>query len=177
MKRRPRRSLPAALVAVILLAAGALVAVTAVQMLLNEPTWISYDQAARTLHGLLWTDTPVLAAGIVAAALGVLLLLCAVVPGARTVLPLAADDTAIDSGASRHSYRGTLRAAADVDGVDGVKLKVRGRSLTARVRTERTNTTGLAEAVEHSLAHRLDQIAPAVRPAVKIKLKAARSQS
>ncbi|WP_431875891.1 DUF6286 domain-containing protein [Amycolatopsis sacchari] len=177
MKRRPRRSLPATLVALVLLAASVLVAITAVQMLLHEHAWLSYDRAARALHELRWTDTAVLVAGVVAAVLGLLLFLCALVPGARTVLPLATDDTAIDSGASRRSYRSTLRAAAaDVDGVSNAKLKVKARSVKAVVRTRRTNPAGLAETVEDSLAHRLDQIAPARRPTVKIKLKAVRSQ-
>lgn len=177
MKRRPRRSLPATLVALVLLAAGALVAITAVQLLLGEPAWLSYDRAAETLHAARWTDTTVLVAGIVVAVLGLLLLLCALLPGARTVLPLAGENGTVDSGVSRRSYRELLAsAAAGVDGVSKVKLKVRARSVEAVVRTDRTNTTGLADAVEDALSRRLDQLAPQRRPTVKSKLKAARSQ-
>ncbi|WP_027929049.1 DUF6286 domain-containing protein [Amycolatopsis thermoflava] len=176
MKRRPRRCVPATLVALVLLAASVLVTITALQMLLHAHAWIDYGWAAHALHDLRWADTTVLLAGLIVAAMGVLLVLCAFVPGPRTVLSLAADDTNIDSGASRRSYRSTLRAAAEVDGVKQVKLKLRDRSVKALVHTERTNTAGLAETVEQAVAHRLDQIAPAPRPAVNTRVKAARSQ-
>ncbi|MBB3663171.1 MULTISPECIES: DUF6286 domain-containing protein [Prauserella salsuginis group] len=177
MKRRPRRSLPALLVALVVLAAGALVAITAVQLLLGEPPWISYDAVARTLHGLRWADTAVLLVGIGTALVGLLLLLCAFVPGARTVLPLAPGDSGVDCGAAQRSYRNVLHsAAARVDGVSDVKVKARSRSVKAVVRTDRTNTAGLTEAVERALAQRIDQLAPERKPTVKSKLKAARSK-
>lgn len=177
MKRRPRRSLPATLLALVLLAAGASVAITAVQLLLGEPPWLSYDRAAEALHSVRWADTAVLVAGIVVAALGLLLLLCALVPGARTVLPLSADNSAVDSGVSRRSYRDLLAGtAAGVDGVRKVRLRVRARSVEAVVRTDRTNTTGLADAVESALSRRLEQLEPQRRPVVKSKLKAVRSR-
>ncbi|GAA1200918.1 DUF6286 domain-containing protein [Prauserella alba] len=177
MKRRPRRSLPASLVALVTMAAGALAAVTAVQLLLGEPPWISYDAVARALHGLRWTDTAVLLIGIGTALVGLLLLLCAFVPGARTVLPLAPGDGSVDCGAAQRSYRNALHsAAARVDGVRDVKVKARGRSVRAVVRTDRTNTTGLAEAVERAVTQRIDQLGPERRPTVTSKLKAARSK-
>ncbi|ANN17204.1 hypothetical protein SD37_17175 [Amycolatopsis orientalis] len=175
MKRRPRRSIPATLTALVLLAACVLVAVVAVQMLLGEPPWIRYDSVAGTLHELRWNDLATAVVGGVAVLLGLILLLAAVLPGRLTVLPLQGE---LDSGASRRSYRSTLRAAAaTVDGVSSATVKLKSRKVSAKVTTGRATTDGLAEAVRGAITHRLDQIDPALRPAVKVKVRSARSTS
>ncbi|MEV6908716.1 DUF6286 domain-containing protein [Amycolatopsis sp. NPDC051071] len=175
MKRRPRRSVPATLTAVVLLAACALVAVVAIQLLLGETPWIRYDTVAGALHDLRWTDVVTAIAGAGVVVLGLALVLAAILPGKPTVLPLRGDP---DSGASRRSYRSTLRAAAStVDGVSGATVKLKPRTVFAKVSTGRTTTDGLADAVRGAVEHRLDQIDPVVRPAVKVKVRAVRSPS
>lgn len=162
MKRRPRRGLAAAIVALVLCAAGALVAVITIQMLLGERPWVSYDWAARTLHDTRWSDLAVLITGIALSVLGLLVLLAAVLPGKPTVLPLRDHGSGLDSGASRRSFRGTLRvAAASVDGVSGARLSLGRRKVRAAVRTNRVTTTGLDDAVRTAVEHRLAQIGPA----------------
>lgn len=178
MKRRPRRTTPAVLVAVVGLVACALVAVVAIQMILGRAPWVDYRTVAGALHGTDWNDPVPAIIGGVTAFVGLILLLAAVLPGKPTVLPLRGSDTAIDSGASRRSYRNTLRAAAStVDGVSGARLTLRRNTVTAAVNTQRTNTDGLAEAVRAAIEDRLEQITPAVRPKVKIKVRAVRSAS
>jgi hypothetical protein len=175
VKRRPRRSTPATLTAIVLLAACAFVAVIAIQMILGETPWVSYKSVADALHGAHWNDLIPAIAGGVAALLGLILLLTAILPGKRTVLPLQGE---LDSGASRRSYRSTLRTAAStVDGVSSAKLKLKGRKAVVKVSTDRTTTTGIADAVRGSIERRLDQITPTTRPAVKVKVHAARSAS
>ncbi|SEF38436.1 hypothetical protein SAMN05421837_12167 [Amycolatopsis pretoriensis] len=173
MKRRPRRSTPAVLAALVLLAASVGAAVAAVQLILGQRPWIGYDSVAGWLHAQHWNDLVPAVAGGVAVLLGLILVLAAVLPGKLTVLPLRGQP---ESGASRRSYRSTLRAAASgVDGVSGTKLTVNRRKVSARVRTERISTDGLSEAVHAAISHRLAQIAPATDPAVKVKVKATRS--
>ncbi|WP_410599695.1 DUF6286 domain-containing protein [Amycolatopsis sp. lyj-90] len=175
MKRRPRRSMPATLTGVVLLAACSLVAVVAIQMLLGERPWIRYDTVAGALHDTRWSDVVPAIAGAVAVLLGLVLVLAAILPGKPTVLPLRGD---LDSGASRRSYRSTLRAAAStVDGVSDATVKLKSRTVSATVSTGRTTTEGLADAVRGAIAHRLDQIDPALRPTVKVRVRAARSAS
>jgi hypothetical protein len=175
VKRRPRRSAPATLTALVILAVCVLVAAVSVQLLLGDRPWISYAAVAGRLHGLHWTDLAPAIAGGVAALLGVALLLVAVLPGRATVLPLRGD---LDSGASRRSYRSTLRVAAStVDGVSGAKLKLGRRRVKAVVTTARTNTDGLADAVRAAVEQRVGQIDPAAAPAVKVRLKTSGSAS
>ncbi|AIJ24759.1 MULTISPECIES: DUF6286 domain-containing protein [Amycolatopsis methanolica group] len=177
MKRRPRRSVPAALTALALLAAAVVVAVSAIQTLLGEQPWLSYDTAARTLHDLQWTDLPVAIAGLVVAVLGLVLLLAAILPGALTVLPLKANADDVDAGVCRRSYLSTLRAAAStVDGVAHAKLKLHRRTVAAVVRTDRAKPDGLDGAVRSALTERLEQIQPATPPKLKVVVKAPRSR-
>ncbi|MFD8493018.1 DUF6286 domain-containing protein [Amycolatopsis sp. NPDC059657] len=174
MKRRSRRSLPATLTALVLLALCALVAIVSIQLIVGERPWVDY----RVVTRVRWNELVPAIAGGVAAALGLVLLLAAVVPGRLTVFPLRGEESGIDSGASRRSYRSTLRATASgVDGVRSAKLKVGRRQVAAVVSTERTVVDGLADAVRSALDHRLEQIGPVERPTVKVRVKAARSVS
>ncbi|MEU0796222.1 DUF6286 domain-containing protein [Amycolatopsis sp. NPDC005961] len=175
MKRRPRRSVPATLAALVLTAAGALAAIVAVQTILGERAWLDYGAVARRLNTLRWADFPVVAAGGAVAVVGLLLLAAALIPGTPVVLPLRGEP---DSGASRRSFRATLRAAAArVDGVDNVGLKLGRRGVRVRVTTHRTRPDGIADSVRAAVAARIDRVDPARRPAVKVRLRTSRSTS
>jgi len=176
VKRRSRRSTPAVLTALVLLAACALATVAAIQMIIGGSPWVDYRSVATTLHDLHWNDLGTALAGGVLALVGLLLLLAAILPGAPTVVPLSGDPTGMDSGATRRSLRTTLRAAAStVDGVRAVKLRLGHRKVAAVVRTNRTNTTGLDDAVRAAIEHRLDQINPANRPIPTVKVRTTRN--
>ncbi|WP_158889044.1 DUF6286 domain-containing protein [Amycolatopsis anabasis] len=178
MIRRSRRSLPATLTALAVLAVCVLVATGAIQMLAGQRPLISYAAIAHALHGARWSDLAVGVSGGGAALLGLVVLLGAVLPGKATVLPLSDEGVGLDSGASRRSVRRTLRAAASsVDGVRVSRLALRRRKVTATVRTDRATTEGLPDAVRAALEHRLDQIAPATRPTVRVKVTTTRSAS
>ncbi|WP_410667962.1 DUF6286 domain-containing protein [Amycolatopsis sp. cmx-4-68] len=175
MKHRTRRSTAATLTAVVLLAACAFVAVVAIQRILGETPWVDYRTVADALHERRWNDTGTAIAGGAAALLGLVLLSAGILPGKPTILPLDGEPA---SGASRHSYRNTLRAAAStVDGVGRAQLKLKRRRATVKVTTGRTNTDGLADAVRDAISRRLDQIGPATRPAVEVRVHATRSAS
>ncbi|WP_410574787.1 DUF6286 domain-containing protein [Amycolatopsis sp. cmx-4-61] len=175
MKRRPRRSTPAVLVALVLLAGCVLAGVVAVQLILGQAPWISYADVAGRLHATRWNDLAPALVGAATGVLGLVLLAAAILPGELVVLPLQGET---GSGASRRSYRSTLRvAASDVDGVSRAELKVGRRKVVARVRTARTNTEGLSDAVRTAIQRRLAQIAPVPVPAVRVRITSTRSTS
>jgi hypothetical protein len=160
-------------VALVVLAACVLVAVSAIQFLVGERPLFTYDSLAGAVHDTSWTELPVVLGGGAAVVIGLVLLYTALIPGKPTVVPLAGPD----SGAVRHSLRRTLRAsAAEVDGVSSVKLKLRRKKAIARVRTNRTNTDGLADAVRDAVSQRLDRIGPVNRPAVRVRIASKRSK-
>ncbi|MGW8801154.1 DUF6286 domain-containing protein [Streptomyces sp. NPDC055775] len=173
MKRRPRRTIPATLTALVLLAACVLIAVVAIQLIIGQSPLFGYRSVTDTLHSTQWRDTTTLIAGGAIALLGLLLLVAALLPGKPTVLPLTGD---LDAGITRRSLRRDLQnTAANVDGVSRADLKLGRRTIVARIRTDRTNTAGLTDAVRAALDRRLDQVTPLIRPAVKIQLRATRN--
>jgi hypothetical protein len=178
MRRRPRRTIPAAVTALALLSVCVLTAISAIQLLADQPPLISYAAIADLAHTTHWDSLAVTAAAGLVILIGLILLLTAILPGRPTVIPLqaTATGTAIDAGASRRSLHSTLRTAANaVDGVTATTLTLRHRTVTAAVRTHRTTPEGLAEAVRAAINHRLDQISPATRPAVRVRVIAPRS--
>ncbi|SFA77060.1 hypothetical protein SAMN05216266_101327 [Amycolatopsis marina] len=175
MIRRPRRTVPATLVSLVLLGICVLVATSAIQLLLGERPLLSYAKAASALHELSWNEAPVAVGGVVLAALGLVLVLFAVLPGRPVVLPLAAAGSSLDSGATRRGLRADMRStAAAVDGVSGAKLTLHKGRASVRVTTNRTNSDGLAEAVRTAIEQRLDEVAPARRPKVRVRVSAPR---
>jgi hypothetical protein len=178
MRRLPRRTIPAVITAVVLLSVCVLTAVSAIQLLAGRRPLISYAAIADLAHTTPWNSLAVASIACLVMLIGIILLLSAILPGRATVIPLQATETDMDTGASRRSLRSTLRAAATaVDGVTAATLTLRGKTVTAAVRTHRTTPEGLAEAVRAAISHRLDQISPATRPAVRVRVAAPRRTS
>ena len=180
MRRLPRRTIPAAVTAVVLLGVCVLTAISAIQLLAGQRPLVSYAALADLAHTTRWDSLAVAVAAGVVMLLGLILLTAAILPGRPTVIPLQAADTGtgtvLDTGASRRSLRSTLHAAANaVDGVTATRLTLRRRTVTAAVRTHRTTPEGLAEAVRAAISRRLDQISPATRPDVRVRVIATRS--
>ncbi|SDG71121.1 MULTISPECIES: DUF6286 domain-containing protein [Lentzea] len=181
MKRLPRRSTPAVLVALTVLAACVLAAVVSVQTLLGQDPWVDPRAVFAAVHDTRWEDPVVALTAAVCVVLGAGLLLCAVLPGNPVVLPLRDDDpdtrSTMDSGVTRRSLRNVLRtAASSVDGVTAARLTLGRRTITTTVSTDRTITDGLAAAVRGAVENRLDRIRPAIRPAVVVHVKARRTR-
>ena len=69
MIRRPRRSLPAILLALVLLAAAVLVAVSCIQLLLHQNPLIPFGAVAAFGASLRWNAPITIVVGVVAAVL------------------------------------------------------------------------------------------------------------
>ena len=172
MNLRPRRGVPATLTGLLLLAACVLTATDAIQILAGGHPLLSYTRFAATLHRQHWNSlAPAIAAGVLAL-VGLLLLLAALLPGRPVVLALSVptdDDGVSAAGLSRRGFRNMLRdTAASVDGVTSASLTVRRKVIAASVRTAGP-AEGLADSVRAALERRLDQIAPARRPALRVR--------
>lgn len=176
MIRRPRRTIPATLVALILLAAAVLVTISCVQLLLGQPPLLAFTALAELGAGLSGAAPAVLAAAVVATLLGLVLLYAALSPGAPTVLALHAGSSGIDTGVTRASLASALTATArGVDGVDTAQVAVRGRRVTATVHTPLHEATGLREQVATALDDQLTDLAPTRPPQVRVRVATTRS--
>ncbi|RKW69922.1 DUF6286 domain-containing protein [Galactobacter caseinivorans] len=135
--RRPSRVVPNALVALVLLVAGGLVSWAAIARL-STGTWQEpVGSWVTALRSLRWQDTAVLWAAGALALIGVVLLLCVLVPGRRhnqLVTPALAD------GAEETLTLGALSAYVEsalqqVDGVHQASARSRAGAVRASVRT------------------------------------------
>lgn len=177
MIRRPRRTLPALLVALGLLAVAVLTAISCIQLLLGRPPLLPFADLAQTGSGLSWNQPVVLTCAAVITVLGLVLLAAGVVPGTPTVLPLARVAGQPETGITRPSLtRSLTNAAAAVDGVDHARVRVRTWRVTTTVRTTRLKPPDLAEQVRDAVTQRLDDIAPARQPQIRVRLSTARSR-
>ncbi|MBF6086874.1 DUF2964 family protein [Nocardia cyriacigeorgica] len=169
MIRRPRRTWPAIVIAVVVLAACVAVTVSLVQRLTGTKEYVSYDSVAGELHGITWNELPVLIGGIVALLIGVVLLVIALLPGRAKVLPLTGSDDGIQAGVSRSGLRTLLRSSAGrVDGVTSARVKVRRDTVTVIARTDRHDNAGLADAICATVTDRVHQLG---RPVKRVKAK------
>lgn len=192
MTRRPRRTVPALLVALVLLALGALAATSAIQTLLGRTPVVSLDAVPSALSGVAWESPAVLIAAGVAALVGLVLLLAAILPGPSHVLPLSTAPAATgdtgewgpwsgggveEAGWHRHDLGVRLRRRAQtVEGVTGASATVRKRSVKVVARTHRATTDELRQAVESTLSTDLDTLGLARRPRLRVSVSSTRKE-
>jgi hypothetical protein len=172
--RRPRRMLPAIVIALVVFAACAAVVVSLVQRLVGAHEFVSYDSVADELHGLTWTDAAVLIAGVVAVVLGAVLLVLAVLPGRAVVLPLTTED-GVRAGLTRAGLHSTLRrSAGTVDGVTSARIRLRRKAVKISARTDRGQSDGLAEQVCDTVTRRIQELGP--EPVRRVRTAVRRSK-
>ncbi|MFC5138992.1 DUF6286 domain-containing protein [Actinomycetospora rhizophila] len=180
MIRRSRRTLPAALTALVLLAVGALVATSAIQVLLGRTPLLAVDTVTGALGRTTWQAPAVLVAAGVAAALGVVLLVAGLWPGRSHVLPLVADPSVpeiVAGGWHRHDLAARLRRRAlAVEGVERATARVRRRRIRVTARTSRSSTADLRAAVATAVGTDLDTLGLARRPRLRVTVTSSRKE-
>lgn len=175
MMRRPRRSLPATLVALVVLAGAALVATSCIQVLLGRRPLLPWHTVARAGASLTWTAGPVVVLAIVAAGLGLVLVAAALLPGRATVLALVSSPTNTRAGIARNSLRRDLASTAgQADGITAARISVTRRRIRAQVRAAGGTSSELGEHVHRLLTQRLDALALAHRPRLRVRVHADR---
>ncbi|WP_067689967.1 DUF6286 domain-containing protein [Nocardia jejuensis] len=129
MIRKPRRVVPAVLVALAFLALCLIATVSLIQKLTGDKELVSYDSLADRLQHTQWGNTGVLAVGVLTAAAGVALLVVALVPGRPVVLPLE-DIDGNPAGITRRSLCSEVRGDTEsVRGIDSARVRLGGRKI------------------------------------------------
>ncbi|MCM6776344.1 DUF6286 domain-containing protein [Nocardia sp. CDC159] len=173
MIRRPRRIVPAVIVALALLAGSVAVAVSLIQRLSGAKEFVSYDAVASRLHDTTWASGWVLGVGIGAVVVGLILLGVALWPGRAVVVPLESED-GVTAGIARRSLRAAIGdAAAAVDGVHSPRVRLGRRKV--RVRGRAAGDAGLPETVRAAVEQRLLRIAPRAFPRIETALRPVRA--
>lgn len=139
LRRRPSRTIPAVIVALVLLTvAVAVVWVSAVRI--TSGTWPTFVvDAANWAHDVSFGSTTAITAAAAAAAVGLVVLLCAIIPGQYTALRVVNPDLEGGGGSTevvmtRRSVARLATARADeIDGVGSVSTSAGARSVALSV--------------------------------------------
>ncbi|WP_280370721.1 DUF6286 domain-containing protein [Nocardia wallacei] len=174
MRRRPRRVIPAVVVALALVAVCVLVAVSAIQKLSDTKELVSYDSVATRLHDTTWGSAWVLGGGITIAVLGLLLLAVALWPGRPVVLPLESAE-GVDAGITRRSLRAAVRDATDsVDGLESSRVRLGRKKIRVKARTRRPESE-VGSAVRAAIDERLALVGPRTPHTVRTRVRTVRT--
>ena len=177
MIRRPRRSAPATIVALVLLAICVLVAIAVIQSLLGQQPFVRLEQLVSFTARQRWNGVLTIVVAIVVAVLGLVLLVAALRPGKPTVLPLARitdrDGSPVaDAGVRRQTLSKDLTAAAStVPGVSRARVSARRGSVVAEISTAAADSAAVPGQVKERLETRLTEIGPARTPRVKVRAR------
>ncbi len=168
MKRRPRRALPASVLAVALLTACLVTVGSLIEYLTGTKGFVPFGWVVARLHAIAWGDRWVAVGGVVAVAAGLALLTPAILPGRAVLLPLAGDD-GFAAGVARRGLCAALRdAAQSVDGVRSARVRLRHRKVRVTIRTAYVHSAGLNERVRAVVAERIALIGPDPAPRVAV---------
>jgi hypothetical protein len=169
------RRLPAALVALVLLAGTGLLLYDVVAVRLDRPgmAWrrrLAEEFAARPLD-----DVWVVVGAAVAAALGLLLLLSALSPGLRGLLPMRREATDLRAALGRGAAALVLRdRAMQVSGVQSAKVKVGRRRVRARAECHFRELDEVRAELDSALEDGIRQLGVARRHRLHVRVRRAK---
>lgn len=159
---RPRRSWPAIITGLIVLAVAVLAAAEVIAALSGNPLRLipvgaATDYAAVTT----WSEPSVQIASAVLALIGLALIVVALAPGRSRWTVLRTDDPALVVGLTRPALRRAVASEVqEVSGVDDVHVTVRGNKMRVHVRTGMRESRGMPAEVTAAVERRLEELAP-----------------
>ncbi|MET3810415.1 DUF6286 domain-containing protein [Arthrobacter sp. UYEF3] len=170
LRRRPSRTVPALIVGILLLAAGvALVWLTIARLI--DGTWPALLQGPREwLTALTWNSPAAWEVGVAATVIGLVLLLCALIPGEFTALTIRndaerdaahgpADVEEQETVMTRRGVAHLAKACCDqIDGVSTATATATSKRVHLKVKTTLRDTGDLRTRVTDGVLDRLNEI-------------------
>ncbi len=178
LRRRPARTVPATIAAVVLLALGVGLVWAAVQRL-AQGSWPTFaDRTGAWVAALAWGSVWVLLISISVVVLGLILLVAAIKPGPPTAMAVDSGSSADGAGAStevvmtrRSVARLATARAGQVDGVDSVSSVVGARKITVVVKTPSRQLGEIEQQVRDRVTDALQSAGLAPMPAVVVRVR------
>ncbi|RBQ14261.1 hypothetical protein DP939_41325 [Spongiactinospora rosea] len=171
---RPWRRWPAVIASVVLMALGIIAAIEIISALFGGAARVvPYEPLWRWATSAHWNEPAMLTGAAVAALLGIILLLAALIPGRPRFVPLRSGDRDLIMGMQRRSFTNAVRhAVEDVDGVREAKARLRrGRVRVTATTSLLTAAPRLTEAVRQAAAAKIRTLAPVSTPDVKVTVR------
>ncbi|TPQ19575.1 DUF6286 domain-containing protein [Streptomyces sporangiiformans] len=165
------RRIPAGILALLTLAGVGLLLYDVAAVRADRDAMAWRKTLARELAERPLDDTWVLVGAGVATALGVWLLVLAVTPGLRDVLPMRRAHPDVRAGLHRGAAAMVLRdRAIEVSGVRSVRVRVRRRKVTVRAVSHFRELDDVRADMDATLADGIRQLGLARRPALSVRV-------
>ncbi|WP_434995191.1 DUF6286 domain-containing protein [Arthrobacter sp. Ld5] len=167
IRRRPARSTPAVLCAAMLLGAASAAVWAGVTALSGDTRLLG---AASGAVAVPWSSQAAIAAAVLTALAGLLLVVTALVPGRYNAYLIDHEGTA--QAALRNGGLETLltHSAGTVDGVDSARTTLAGRKVDVHITTYMLERGELRATVTDALRRRLDQLELSRAPRVSVSV-------
>lgn len=176
--RLVNRLLAAVLALVLAGAAGILVVEVVARLIGRGPVVTDWSRIGSWADSTTWSAPAVLAAGIVAMVLGVVLLVAEFAPSRPVRFAAAAGVEGVDTGYTRRGVAGAVRSAAEgVDGVASASVAVGRRSVrvaATAVASTPDAVRSLTDPVTAAVNERIDRLGLAHRPRLAVTTRAGR---
>jgi hypothetical protein len=170
---RPRRTIPAVIVALLLAAASILAAIEVISYLIDRPAGVlPAADLARWTRETQWDDALVITLAIIACLLGLLLLLLAFWPGRARGVALATERPDVVMAMSESDLaRLANRAAEAVDGVDRASTQVGRGRVAVRADSPLYEPGDLTDRLHGAVSDQLDALAPLRPKTVRVNVR------
>lgn len=170
---RPRRALPAVVVAASVAVVSGLVLAVITASLVGLPApFPAVDGMVAHAATTPWEAPETMLASAVAAALGLTLLIAASLPGYGGHLVLRTDDRDMAVGLSRRALRDLLAVSArGVDGIRGARVRVGRGTVRVLARTHVRGAHWLRRDVDAVVRRRLEELVPVRAPRVRVRVR------
>ncbi|WP_449479278.1 DUF6286 domain-containing protein [Streptomyces abikoensis] len=165
------RRAPAFLVAAVVLGAAGILLYDVAAVRAHRPAmewrrWLAHELATRPLE-----DEWIVAGAVVAVVIGLWLVLLAVTPGLRAVLPMRPDRAGLRAGIDRRAAALVLRdRAMEVAGVRSVRVKVGRRRVTVRAQSHFRDLDDVRADVEGATVEGVRKLGLAREPGVSVRV-------
>jgi hypothetical protein len=170
---RPRRTVPAVIVALVLAAASIVIAIEAITRLFNQPLGLLPVEALGDLgRETQWNDPLTVTVAIVAVLLGVVLLVLALTPGRVRARPLRSVRPGVAVAVAPGDLeRLAAQAAETVAGVDHASARAGNGRVSVRADSPLHDPGNLDEQVQQAVSERLDQLGLLDEPQVRVSVR------
>ncbi|MDX3329118.1 MULTISPECIES: DUF6286 domain-containing protein [Streptomyces] len=166
------RRIPAALVALVVLGGCGLLLYDVAAVRADHPAMQWRRTAADDLASRHLDDVWVLAASALAAALGLWLLLLALTPGLRALLPMSRRHAGVRAGLDRTAAALVLRdRAVEVAGVQSVRVKMSRRKATVRALSHFRELDDVRADLDTVLSHAISELGLARPPGLSVHVR------
>lgn len=163
---------PAGLVALLLLACAAMLLYDIASVRAGRPGMAWRRSVADELASRHIDSAPVLAGAAVAALLGLWLLVLALTPGMRGMLPMRKESPHVRAGLDRKAAALILRdRAMEVSGVQSVRVEVKRRKVRTRARAHFRDLDEVRGDLDEALEHGIRQLGLARRLGLSVHVR------